>query len=72
MDKITKAFENIKGLYQYLDNECIKRLCKGYKYVNKENDMSIAGLAKAKKSYHPVRYIRAFQLTVKNGKQAGE
>lgn len=67
-----KAFENIKGLYQYLDNECIKRLCKGYEYVNKENDMSIAGLVKAKKSYHPVRYIRAFQLTLKNGAQDGE
>lgn len=60
-----KAFSAIKGLYQYFDNLCAKTLFNGYKYINKESDMSIPGLAKAKKSYHPVRMVRSYSLTVK-------
>ncbi|MBC8393058.1 MAG: DUF2156 domain-containing protein, partial [Deltaproteobacteria bacterium] len=29
-----KAFSGIKGLYQYFDNLCAKRLFNGYKYIN--------------------------------------
>jgi len=60
-----KAFSGIKGLYQYFDNLCAKRLFNGYKYINKESDMNMPGLAKAKKSYHPVRMVRSYNLTVK-------
>ena len=60
-----KAFSGIKGLYQYFDNLCAKRLFNGYKYINKESDMNMPGLAKAKKSYHPVRMVRSYSLTVK-------
>ncbi len=60
-----KAFENVKGLYQYFDNECIKRLCGGYTYVNKESDMNVPGLKKSKRSYHPERYVNSFELKVK-------
>ena len=44
-----KAFAHIKGLYQYFDNACAKRLFTKYRYINKESDMGIPGLAKAKK-----------------------
>jgi len=60
-----KAFSAIKGLYQYFDNLCAKTLFNGYTYINKESDMSIPGLAKAKKSYHPVRMVRSYSLTLK-------
>ncbi|MFC1856566.1 DUF2156 domain-containing protein [Thermodesulfobacteriota bacterium] len=60
-----KAFTDIKGLYQYFDNLCAKRLFQGYQYINKESDMAIPGLAKAKKSYHPVMMVRSFKLTVR-------
>lgn len=61
-----KAFEKIKGLYQYFDNECIKRLFGKFKYVNKESDMNIPGLAHSKKSYYPIRKVKAYKLTVCN------
>lgn len=59
-----KAFANIKGLYQYFDNLCAKQLLSGYKYINKESDMNIPGLAKAKKSYRPVMIIKSYTLTL--------
>jgi uncharacterized protein len=60
-----KAFGSIKGLYQYFDNACANMLFNGYTYLNKESDMGIPGLAKAKKSYLPHKMIRSFKLMLK-------
>ncbi|WP_319409130.1 phosphatidylglycerol lysyltransferase domain-containing protein [uncultured Desulfosarcina sp.] len=60
-----KAFSSIKGLYQYFDNACASRLFNGYTYLNKESDMGIPGLAKAKKSYHPFKMVRSVKLILK-------
>jgi uncharacterized protein len=62
-----KAFAGIKGLYQYFDNACARMLFNGYTYLNKESDMGIPGLAKAKKSYYPIKMVRALRLILKNG-----
>jgi hypothetical protein len=61
-----KAFGSIKGLYQYFDNTCASMLFDGYTYLNKESDMGIPGLAKAKKSYYPFKMIRSFKLVLKS------
>jgi hypothetical protein len=60
-----KAFENIKGLYQYFDNQCCRLLLHDFTYVNKESDMNIPGLIQSKKSYHPLRYVKAYELVLK-------
>lgn len=59
-----KAFTNVKGLYQYFDNACAKMLFEGYTYLNKESDMGIPGLAKAKKSYHPAKMVTSVKLVL--------
>ena len=59
-----KAFASIKGLYQYFDRECARRLFEGFSYINKESDMGVEGLAKAKDSYHPAKIIKSFKLTL--------
>lgn len=61
-----KAFGSIKGLYQYFDNACARMLVNGYTYLNKESDMGIPGLEKAKKSYHPHKMVRSVKLILKN------
>ena len=61
-----KAFEDIKGLYQFFDRECITRLFSDYEFVNKESDMEVPGLAKSKKSYHPVKRVRSYQLKLRD------
>jgi hypothetical protein len=60
-----KAFGSIKGLYQYFDNACARMLVNGYTYLNKESDMGIPGLTKAKKSYHPLKMVRSVKLILK-------
>ena len=60
-----KAFSYIKGLYQYFDQLCARRLFKGYSYINKESDMDISNLAKSKKSYHPAMMIKSWQMELK-------
>ena len=59
-----KAFSKIRGLYQYFDNLCAKKLFKGFTYINKESDMDLPGLAKAKKSYHPAMMVKSYRLTL--------
>lgn len=60
-----KAFSGIKGLYQYFDSLCARRLFNGYRYINKESDMDLERLARAKASYHPVRMVPAYGLTLR-------
>ena len=61
-----KAIGSIKGLYQYFDNACARILFKGYTFMNKESDMGIPGLTKAKRSYHPFKMVRSVNLILKN------
>jgi hypothetical protein len=61
-----KAYPHIKGLYQYLDNECAKELFHGYVFMNKESDMGLDALAKSKKSYHPIEKLKSYCLTIKS------
>jgi len=61
-----KAYPYIKGLYQFLDNECAKELFHGYVFMNKESDMGLATLAQSKKSYHPVEKLKSYCLTIKS------
>lgn len=60
-----KADSGIKGLYQFLDNECAKRLFRPFRYVNKESDMNLPNLAESKQSYNPVRRIKSYVLTLR-------
>jgi len=60
-----KAFARIKGLYQFLDRECARRLFQGYRYISKESDMNIPELAQSKMSYHPVHRVKSYRLTLR-------
>ncbi|MGE5453637.1 MAG: DUF2156 domain-containing protein [Methylocystaceae bacterium] len=55
---IEKAFGEIHGAYQIINQEfttLIQKLHPELIYVNREEDMGIEGLRKAKLSYHPVK-----------------
>ncbi|MCB9481475.1 MAG: DUF2156 domain-containing protein [Desulfobacteraceae bacterium] len=58
-----KAEFEIKGLYQFFDMECAKRLfSENIKFINKESDMNEEGLRKVKKSYYPEKILKSFNL----------
>ena len=59
-----KAYSHFKGLYQFFDSLCARRLFNGCRYINKESDMELPGLAKAKRSYHPAMMVRCYKLTL--------
>ncbi len=60
-----KAFSRYKGLYQYFDNQCARVLFDGYTFINKESDMGVPGLARAKQSYHPTMRMKSYELVLK-------
>jgi uncharacterized protein len=61
-----KAFASIKGLYQYLDRECARRLFRGrFERVTKESDMGLPGLAHAKQSYGPSAVTPCYSLSLR-------
>lgn len=58
-----KAFMEHKGLYQYLDRECARRLFLGRdELINKESDMGLDGLRQTKRSYFPSSRVRCYKL----------
>lgn len=48
-----KAFSNIQGAYTIINQQFVQHELMGYKYVNREEDMGVEGLRKAKMSYVP-------------------
>ena len=60
-----KAYADIKGLYQYLDNRCARELFNGHEFTNKESDMDMPGLTRAKRSDHPVDMVKSYKLIMK-------
>lgn len=66
-----KAAPDIKGLYQYFDQQCAQILFKDYTYINKECDMGIAGLRHSKRSYYPVMMVKCYELAIKEHSEPG-
>lgn len=60
---IEKAL-NIRGAYPVINRDFVRRVCVGSAVINREEDMGIETLAKAKRSYHPSRMIRKYSVTL--------
>ncbi len=50
-----KAFSDIRGAYPMINREFAKNELSSYTFVNREEDMGLEGLRKAKLSYKPVK-----------------
>jgi hypothetical protein len=48
-----KAFARITGAYPAINNEFVNAACNGYCFINREEDMGLENLRKAKLSYRP-------------------
>ena len=54
---VEKANIDFRGLYQAINNEFCRHVASHVKYINREEDMGIPNLRKAKLSYKPVKLL---------------
>lgn len=62
---IEKGLLDYKGVYGVINQEFCAQNWQHFKYINREEDMGIEGLRKAKESYHPVKMVEKYIVTVK-------
>ena len=60
---VEKAKNGIIGLYQAINWEFLKNQAQGFRFVNREQDLGVEGLRRAKMSYNPVRLIKKCRIT---------
>lgn len=66
---IEKAFPFIRGAYPAINQQFIVNELSGYKYVDREDDVGIENLRKAKLSYYPVKLCEKYEAVYINGNQ---
>ncbi len=59
-EHVEKANVKFRGLYQAINNEFCKNVASHAKYINREEDMGIPNLRKAKLSYNPVKLLEKY------------
>lgn len=57
-----KAFPDYVGIYKAINQETANILQKKVRFINRESDMDIPGLRRAKKSYRPDHMIKVYHL----------
>lgn len=63
---IEKANTDIDGLYPMINQQYILHECGNVEWINREEDMGLEGMRKAKRSYYPARMIEKYMLSTKD------
>ena len=59
-----KADPDYKGSYQAINRMFLAHAAGGFTRVNREQDLDDPGLRKAKLSYHPVDFLRKYDVSI--------
>lgn len=57
-----KAIWDYKGLYQFINKSFAEILPQKYEFINREQDLGLENLRKAKMSYNPSHFIKKFKV----------
>ncbi len=63
VEHFEKGDTRYKGIYQYLLREFVRAVPEDYSFLNREQDLGIPGIRKAKKSYSPVRMVKKYSVS---------
>jgi hypothetical protein len=61
-----KGSPDYDGIYKAINMETAKRLHPHFRFINREPDMGIAGLRKAKMSYRPHHFVKVYHVKKKD------
>ena len=61
---IEKAYHDIQGAYQLINQQFAAANCEGYQYINREDDSGDEGLRRAKLSYDPALLVEKSSATL--------
>ena len=59
-----KGCPQYKGIYQAINNIFLSNIDAMYQTVNREQDLGDNGLRKAKESYHPVDFVKKYNVVL--------
>ena len=59
-----KADTSYRGSYQAINQEFVRNVAEGYRLINRESDMGVPGIRKAKESYNPCHLVRKWRVEV--------
>ncbi len=59
---LEKGNAEIRGLYQMINREFARNAWSHMTYINREEDMGIEGLRRAKKTYNPIKMIAKYDV----------
>ena len=62
---IEKAFGDIQGAYPMINQQFVQHATEGFEYINREDDMGLLSLRKAKESYHPIEKVKKYMVIQK-------
>lgn len=57
---VEKGLPDVKGIYSFINKTFVENYFSDSKYINREQDLGIEGLRKAKKSYNPVKLEKKY------------
>lgn len=63
---IEKANTDYDGLFPMINQQYVLHECEDVELINREEDMGIEGMRKAKRSYHPVKMIEKYMLSTRD------
>lgn len=63
---IEKANTDIDGLYPMINQQYVLHECEDVEWINREEDMGLEGMRKAKRSYHPARMVEKYMLSTRD------
>ncbi len=63
---IEKAKTDVEGAYPMINQQYILHECQGVELINREEDMGIEGMRKAKRSYQPIKMIEKYLISTRD------